>query len=969
MQRYALILMVILLALVATLPTAAAQTPPPTTPTAAPTATPLAATPTVTPVVIEMRQPPQPPKSFWEQYGVITVLVSGIIGGILALIFQNLLGPTFSEWGEALKEKLKGADRRFREKYIPALAEEHRDLKLVGVRGGEGVPHPHLRDVYVTLQMGSLKEAEAALDQSLTIEQTLSRHPRLVILGEPGAGKSTLLDYLTLVFSGNIQAPRLTQLGDLLPIYLLLRNCVSDERPLTDLMAHPDFLPLDLLPPDNFFERQLEKGRCLVLLDGLDEVIDSKERDRAADKINQLARSYPQNRYIVTCRAAGWREGLLTGDFVTLYVRSFNDADIKRFALGWYRAVLRQKARARINLSDQGKRRELDKARSRAKREARALTAALYRNAGLYRLARNPLILSLIALVHYRRTRLPQGRAELYQQCLQILLDTWDSNDKELEIIGPTYRAKEIILREIAYYFHTAGTAEAGREELEKLIKPLIPRLKCPIGAAETLRQIEERSGILVTRAIDRYVFAHRTLQEYLTAVKLSNDKNLELQFFVPHLRDEPWREVILLYAGLVENATSLLRFILSQPDDEEQNMLILAGQCLAEDLQLAEDARAEARNRLEAAFRSPKTAQNPLTFRRLGETLAAIGGSDILAFFANLLAQGEPAQRAAAARALGQVGKTSDPTAAAERLLRHLQPNNEAKITRAVCLSLAELGVKSEPVLAALEKTRREGDEAARGPALWALLELGQAKRFDMVKIPAGDFLMGSDPDADKNAEKDEQPQHRLYLPDYYLGRTPVTNDQYAVFVKATGHAPPKYWKGQKPPGGKGDHPVVEVSWDDAAAYCRWLGAALPSEAQWEKGARGSDGRIYPWDNQWDAELCNTSEGGKGETTPVGAYPKGASPYGLLDMAGNVWEWCATAAPDGDLKPYPYDVEENEWSQDYANRTTVRALRGGPLDHYWDYARCACRDRGSARYGNLDIGFRVLVSPIFSES
>ena len=174
-----------------------------------------------------------------------------------------------------------------------------------------------------------------------------------------------------------------------------------------------------------------------------------------------------------------------------------------------------------------------------------------------------------------------------------------------------------------------------------------------------------------------------------------------------------------------------------------------------------------------------------------------------------------------------------------------------------------------------------------------------------EMIPIPAGEFLMGSDPRKDKDAFDSEQPQHTLYLPDYYIAKTPVTNAQYAAFVRS-GYPPPALWGGwQQPPRGKGDHPVVRVTWHDAIAYCRWLAEMtgksyrLPSEAEWEKGARGSDGRIYPWGNRWDASRCNTYPGGPGDTTPVGTYPQGASPYGLLDMAGNVWDWCSTLIRD----------------------------------------------------------------------
>jgi toxoflavin biosynthesis protein ToxD len=134
--------------------------------------------------------------------------------------------------------------------------------------------------------------------------------------------------------------------------------------------------------------------------------------------------------------------------------------------------------------------------------------------------------------------------------------------------------------------------------------------------------------------------------------------------------------------------------------------------------------------------------------------------------------------------------------------------------------------------------------------------------------------------------------------LPDYYLAKTPVTNAQYRAFVLATGREAPQGWTNRAPPRGEVDHPVVQVSWDDAKDYCQWLseetgrGYGLPSEAAWGKGARGTDGRIYPWGNQLDARRCNSLESGMEKTTSVHAYPRGASPYGILYMAGNVWEW-----------------------------------------------------------------------------
>jgi len=239
-----------------------------------------------------------------------------------------------------------------------------------------------------------------------------------------------------------------------------------------------------------------------------------------------------------------------------------------------------------------------------------------------------------------------------------------------------------------------------------------------------------------------------------------------------------------------------------------------------------------------------------------------------------------------------------------------------------------------------------------------------------EMIPIPAGEFLMGSDPSVDKNARGNEWPQHTLHLPDYYLAKTPVTQAQYAAFVQATGHrapnvdedwAEPYNWSGSTPPSGKEGHPVVLVSWHDAVAYCNWLAEVtgkpyrLPSEAEWEKGARGTEGLIYPWGNRWNKGWCNTYESGKGGTTPVGAYPKGASPYDLLDMAGNVWEWTWSV-----FKSYPY-VPGDGWED--LESGDIRVLRGGSWSYYQDSARCAYRyeeDLPDCRYSNF--GFRVAV-------
>lgn len=172
----------------------------------------------------------------------------------------------------------------------------------------------------------------------------------------------------------------------------------------------------------------------------------------------------------------------------------------------------------------------------------------------------------------------------------------------------------------------------------------------------------------------------------------------------------------------------------------------------------------------------------------------------------------------------------------------------------------------------------------------------------FDWVTIPAGEFLMGSAKQKDRLARDSELPQHKLFLPEYRIARVPVTNRQYKQFVEATQHRSPDHWeKGQIPPN-KENHPVVYVTWHDVLAFCEWAKVRLPTEAEWEKAARGTDGRIYPWGNEVpDKNRCNFNNN-VGDTTPVGNYPQGASRYGCLDMAGIVWEWTSSR-----LINYPY--------------------------------------------------------------
>jgi formylglycine-generating enzyme required for sulfatase activity len=314
---------------------------------------------------------------------------------------------------------------------------------------------------------------------------------------------------------------------------------------------------------------------------------------------------------------------------------------------------------------------------------------------------------------------------------------------------------------------------------------------------------------------------------------------------------------------------------------------------------------------------------------------------------------------------------------AVGERSVRLLESERVEDRRRGVA-ALAQ--IRSERVVEPLFRAAGDADDEVAGLAVQALAEMGEGVHqraldlaqqpehslyqsglayvkgilgLSVVWVPAGPFLMGSDKDDDPRARDDELPQHEVTLPGYWIGRYPVTVAQYRDFVEKGGRDVDE--RSLKDPD---DHPVRYVTWHDMLAYCRWLSertglpVMLPSEAEWEKAARSTDGRVYPWgDSSPSADLCNF--GNKvGRTTPVGEYsPEGDSPYGCADMAGNVWEWASRLYED-----YPYHPEDNP------ENVEAQVLRGGAFVSLYA-VRCAVRSGRYPGYCGEDYGFRVAAS------
>ncbi len=218
-----------------------------------------------------------------------------------------------------------------------------------------------------------------------------------------------------------------------------------------------------------------------------------------------------------------------------------------------------------------------------------------------------------------------------------------------------------------------------------------------------------------------------------------------------------------------------------------------------------------------------------------------------------------------------------------------------------------------------------------------------------DMIEIPAGPFILGSD-----NTEPNESPAQTIDLPAFEIDRFEVTNDDFMMFTNTTGYQTTGEQNGAKKTWrfyieGKGNHPVVKVDWHDAATYCDWLGKRLPSEMEWEKAARGEDGNLFSWGNNFDPTKANIKVTGIRGTVAVGSFPAGASPYGVEDMAGNVWEW--TADP---YQGYPTSsYVDNFYSDD------LRVTRGGGWFDDEAQVRAANRSAAALDAANDDLGFR----------
>lgn len=848
-----------------------------------------------------------------------------------------------------------------REAYLRHVLAETGFLNLTGVDpavANEGKARLGLQAVYTALLTRSAGErsepgeplAPGRESRPVSALEQLNTHPRLVLLGEPGSGKSTFVNFVALCMAGEIlgrpeanlklltsplpgedgksgEEPQPWNHGRLFPVRVVLRDFAVRGLPRPGERA----AAADLW---RFLERELERaglaevfpelrkelleGRGVLLLDGLDEVPEAeRRRPQIRQAVEDFAGCLGESRVLVTSRTYAYQnpEWRVEG-FEEAVLAPFSRRQIDRFVGLWYEQMA---AQGRLTAAE-------------ARGRATLLRRVIFASDRLLGLAERPLLLTLMASLHaWKSGMLPERREELYAEAVELLLNTWERRRLDLDesgtpVLVPASLAEWLkvdreevrqALDAVAFEAHGAQSELVDTADVEegKLVARLLHLSRNPdADARQLVAYLRDRAGLLVERGEGIYTFPHRTFQEYLAACHLTSRNFPKEAARLGREDPDRWREVVLLAgAKAARGAESSVwhlaaKLCFREPEGngagQDEWGALLAGQALAESANLAQVDEDD----------EPK-------LDRVRRWLVHLLRSD---FF--------PArERAAAGKALAALG---DPRFDAER---------------------------------------------------WYL---PQESMLGFVEVPAGPFLMGSDQGTDPTSFREERPQHSLTLPTFWMARFPVTIGQFRSFVAERGYSPVEASSLE----GSANHPVAFVSWHDAMAYSRWLEerlrglavrmekptgpwaalasgklrVSLPSEAEWEKAARGTDGRLYPWGSEADPNRSNCGDTGLLEASAVGGFSGGASPYGCEEMSGNVWEWTRSLRGEDVMKPefsYPYAAGDGREDLE-ASSQVLRVLRGGAFYGASRLVRCAYRDWSLPDFRSGNIGFRVVLSP-----
>ena len=614
---------------------------------------------------------------------------------------------------------------------------------------------------------------------------------------------------------------------------------------------------------DAILRTALKQGGALLLLDGLDEVQETARRRLVIDRVVDFFSLHQAagNKFVLTSRIIGYKEvRTVVGDLQECTLIDLNAEEIRLFVAQWTQAIEHA-------ASDDSR-----GARAAAEREEQELLDAIARNPGVQRLAVNPLLLTILVLMKRQGVILPERRVELYENYVATLLKHWNlarglgrPPTRDLDI-QETLR----ILAPLALWMQevSAGIGLVKQGDLERQLVSIFQQRgeeNAEWAAANFLKDVQEYAGLLLERGPRAYGFIHLTFLEYLAAVALARrgqrDTTPITTALAQRVGDANWHEVSLLtigYVGLIqqrdEAASEILSRLITQDDPLDGRATVLAGECVLD--VWPSGVSTECRQKVRRALLA--LIRNP----------------------------------------------------------QHRQPTLRVEAGRA----LAKLGDPRTEVL--------------------------DPRRIEWCEIPAGPFLMG------------EEGDEYLIDYDYRISRYAITVTQFEHFVEAGGYCEPAYWveaqaagiwstngvKGHfdgepriKPvdygePFNLPNHPVVGITWYEMLAFCRWLteqpaeqgqlhtgySIQLPNEAEWEKAARGEDGRDYPWPGRATPNHANYDASQIETSSALGCFPNGVSPYGVEEMSGNVWEWTRSLA--GEL-PYPTGKRERQSARGFERR------------------------------------------------
>ncbi|NEP35890.1 HEAT repeat domain-containing protein [Moorena sp. SIO3B2] len=614
---------------------------------------------------------------------------------------------------------------------------------------------------------------------------------RVVILGAPGSGKTTLMSYFSVMLAHkNYKDLGLDRDTDWLPILIRIR----------DLARHPDKSLIDYarmfaektmavkLLPEGFFDHWLSDGRALILLDGLDEVAEGAKRNDVVRRINNFLGQFDINRAIITSRPAGYRRDFFrTEDFLHYQIEPFDDQKILEFLDNWYSSRFKDQAEA--------------------ERRKQTLRKALDDNDRIKLLARNPLLLTIIALIHRYQAVLPKERHKLYDKAVETLLTSWDANkelssDKWLTYLGLDDLPR--LMEWLAYWIHTQANVEDNesgtlidRDELIYQLSQQIKTLKhvqlyqAKEEAKRFVELIRERTGLLNEQGQDCYGFVHKTFQEYLCAQEINyqadneGDFDIVLNHIREHLHDSHWREVLLLLIAQQKpkKAARAIKAVLTNKSNYEQWLhrdLLFAGSCLAENPKNLRGADRELVQQIleglvelevskykrvgynirkqvyqiicslyETDFQAPvlellKKQSDLIDEKRLLNYRAELGEKNqVIDIWLERLKDNYSTVRRRAADALGELGNSSDTVVKA--LLERLKDNDSAVRWRAAD-ALGKLGNSSETLVNGLLELLEHDDSDVRRTAARALGNLGNSS--DTVVNPLLALLQDNDKD-----------------------------------------------------------------------------------------------------------------------------------------------------------------------------------------------------------------------------